>query len=156
MKKQILFLSIFLMAFTSATIINFTKTNVRCYGKNSGKLSASVDGVNTPYTYQWSTGETSQAIENLYAGTYTITVTDVEGFTFTKSSTLTQNPALICVVYRINDFATASATGGVPPYAYLWDTSPLQTNSTATGLNPINTYRVKVTDSKNCTKVISF
>jgi len=155
MKKQIFFLSIILMAFTSATIINFTKTNVRCYGKNSGKISASVDGVNTPYTYQWSTGETTQAIENLYAGIYTVTVTDANGLTFTKSTSITQNSEMICTVYRVNDVATASVTGGVPPYTYLWDTSPLQTNSAATGLNPNTIYRVKITDSKNCTRLLS-
>ena len=154
MKKQILIFAIALLAFTPSTIINLTKTNVRCNGKSAGKISASVEGGNTPYTYQWSTGETTQQIENLYAGIYTVTVTDVNGFTFTKSTAITQNPALICIVNRVNDISTVTATGGVPPYTYLWDTSPFQTTATATGLNPNITYRVKVTDSKNCTRLM--
>jgi large repetitive protein len=44
--------------------------------------------------------------------------------------------------------ATVTATGGTPPYTYLWSTSPAQTTSTATGL-PAGSYTVTVTDAVN-------
>jgi len=52
------------------------------------------------YQYLWSTGETTETITGLSAGTYTLTVTDEYGCTATASTELTDPPAL-----------TASASG---------------------------------------------
>ena len=41
-----------------------------------GKLYANVTGGTGPYTYQWSTGETTSEIAGLTAGTYSVTVMD--------------------------------------------------------------------------------
>ncbi|MEW6467467.1 MAG: gliding motility-associated C-terminal domain-containing protein [Bacteroidota bacterium] len=48
-----------------------------------------------------------------------------------------------------NGTATASVSGGVPPYAYNWNTSPPQNTQTATGLAP-GTYVVNVVDATGC------
>lgn len=45
--------------------------------------------------------------------------------------------------------ATIVATGGVTPYTYSWNTTPVQTNNVATGLLP-GTYTVTVKDANNC------
>jgi gliding motility-associated-like protein len=45
--------------------------------------------------------------------------------------------------------ATIVATAGVTPYTYSWDTTPVQTTNTATGLLP-GTYTVTVTDNNTC------
>ncbi|MEN2490248.1 choice-of-anchor L domain-containing protein, partial [Flavobacterium sp. B11] len=52
--------------------------------------------------------------------------------------------------------ATVTASGGTANYTYSWNTSPVQTNATATNLSA-GTYTVTVTDSKGCsnTKQIS-
>lgn len=47
-----------------------------------------------------------------------------------------------------NGSATATPSGGVPPYTYIWNPSG-QTNQTATGLSP-GTYTVTVTDATGC------
>jgi gliding motility-associated-like protein len=44
-----------------------------------------VDGSTYPLTYQWSNGATTQAVNNLQAGTYTATVTDANGCKATDS-----------------------------------------------------------------------
>ncbi|PCH95278.1 MAG: hypothetical protein COB85_04675, partial [Bacteroidetes bacterium] len=46
--------------------------------------------------------------------------------------------------------ATATPTGGIQPYVYSWNTSPIQTNATATGLCQGN-YSVLVTDDQGDT-----
>jgi len=54
-----------------------------------------------------------------------------------------------------NGTATAVPAGGTPPFSYSWNTVPVQTGATATGLNarttPVSGYTVVVTDANNCT-----
>jgi hypothetical protein len=49
-----------------------------------------------------------------------------------------------------NGTATVTATGGTPPYTYLWNTNPVTTTATVTGLSS-GTYTVTVTDAANHT-----
>lgn len=46
--------------------------------------------------------------------------------------------------------AGVTASNGVPPYTYTWDTNPVQTTATITGLEP-GTYTVTVDDDGPCT-----
>ena len=50
----------------------------------------------------------------------------------------------------MNGTATVVASGGTPAYTYSWNTSPVQTTATATGL-AAGTYNVTVTDHNGCT-----
>ena len=50
-----------------------------CEGYNYGKISISVSGGNSPYTYNWSNGSNTQKIQNLSAGQYCVTVLDASG-----------------------------------------------------------------------------
>ena len=49
-----------------------------------------------------------------------------------------------------NGQATAAATGGTSPYTYSWNTSPIQSATTANTLHA-GGYIVTVTDNKGCT-----
>ncbi|HTF03023.1 MAG TPA: PKD domain-containing protein [Bacteroidia bacterium] len=51
-----------------------------------------------------------------------------------------------------NGTATATPNGGTGPFTYVWNTSPVQTGQTATGLPP-GQYIVTVTDGTGCTTV---
>ncbi len=53
-------------------------TDESCAG-NDGALAVTVNGGTAPYTYAWNTGATTQNINGLTEGTYTLTVTDSEG-----------------------------------------------------------------------------
>lgn len=55
----------------NAVIVNTTGS--------SGTIDATVTGGTTPYMYSWSNGETTQDIGGLIPGTYTLTVTDMNG-----------------------------------------------------------------------------
>lgn len=55
-----------------------TSTNETCAGLANGTLTATVTGGTGPYTYTWSNGATGASI-NAMAGTYTVSVTDING-----------------------------------------------------------------------------
>ncbi len=72
-------------------------------GLPNGSLAGSATGGVTPYTYLWSNGATAATLQNLSAGTYTLTVTASNGCTATASATLSNS---ICP--KVNTAATVS------------------------------------------------
>jgi hypothetical protein len=58
------------------------------YGPTSLLLNAESAGGTAPYTYAWSTGQSTAAISVTAAGTYTVTVTDAKGCTEVASLTI--------------------------------------------------------------------
>ncbi|NBC05950.1 MAG: hypothetical protein GVY26_02015, partial [Bacteroidetes bacterium] len=59
---------------------NFTKDDVLCAADNNGFAKANVTGGTPPYSYQWSTGGSTDSIGGLNAGRYFLTITDGNGF----------------------------------------------------------------------------
>ena len=141
----------------SGPVINFITTDAAC-NQSNGSITAQVAGGNAPYTYMWSTNQTTSTISGLPAGTYTFTVTDSNGCTTTSAVGInnTNGPAVSMTnavnttCYQSSDGqATATASGSAPPFTYLWNTSPAQTTATATGL-PAGQWLCSVTDTSNC------
>jgi len=50
-----------------------------CTGDGNGYLLVSVTGGTAPYSYDWSTGQTTEDLGDLMGGTYDLTVTDANG-----------------------------------------------------------------------------
>ncbi|HSG68278.1 MAG TPA: M4 family metallopeptidase, partial [Bacteroidales bacterium] len=138
--------------------------NVSCYGASDGSIDLTPMGTG-PYTYLWDDGPTTEDRTDLPAGTYGVTLTDATGCSDYSSITLTQPTELTAMAAVTSDYngyavscnggsdgeATASASGGVEPYSYLWDANAgSQTTETATGLSA-TTYYVTVTDANGCT-----
>jgi hypothetical protein len=102
-----------------------TTTNIDCNGANSGSATVNVVGGTAPLTYAWSNGATSQTVNNLPSGTYTVTITDSNGCTITENLTITEPVALVGNSSVTNPILCAggmatvsvSATGGTAPYA---------------------------------------
>ncbi|MCP4082722.1 MAG: adhesin, partial [Planctomycetaceae bacterium] len=102
--------------------------------------------------------QTNATATGLSAGTYTVTVTDVQGCTDSDNATVTEPATALSVTAAeskkvtcnggSDGEATATPTGGWAGYSYLWDDG--QTNATATGLSA-GTYTVTVTDAQGCT-----
>ncbi len=138
---------------------NPTQKNLPCFGAKSGVCKAAPTNGVAPYSFLWSTGATIDSIVNLKAGTYTCTITDAAGCTKTQTYTLTQ-PLQIAIAMSgtpatsplfNNGTATATPSNGFSPYRYSWNTSPIKTTQTATGLVP-GTYVVTVKDNKKCSR----
>ncbi|MEL6923857.1 MAG: SdrD B-like domain-containing protein, partial [Bacteroidota bacterium] len=136
--------------------IDFAKADVICNGDANGSALAQGWGGTAPYTYLWSTGETTEEITNLAAGTYGATVTDANGCVATGEVTIEEKaPITISVdvadtgcVANATTSATANASGGNGNYQYLWSND--QTTQTATNLIS-GSYGVTVTDENGCT-----
>ena len=130
---------------------------VSCFGGNDGQATVTATFGLEPYTYLWSDGQTTATAINLAAGTYTVTVTDADGTEITETITITEPDELLVSVTGTNPTtpggsdgtATATVSGGTPPYTYLWDDLLAQTTQTATGL-VAGTYNVIVTDANGC------
>ncbi len=159
---------------TASTSVNITSppaltasivpTNVVCNGASTGAANLTPGGGNGTYTYLWSSGQTTQDLASIPAGTYTVTVTDGNGCTITASTTITQPTAVTASISAqtnvscnggSNGSATVAAGGGTAPYTYLWnDPAPQQTTATATGLTA-GTWTVTVTSTGGCTTTAS-
>ncbi len=144
----------------SVSITN--STNVLCNGQNTGSATATAAGGVTPYTYNWSNGGSGPTINNLAAGTYTVTVTDNSAATATASVTITQPPLLVLSPPTItnvscnggnNGSIQAHATGGVPPYFFSWSNG--SNGATISNLTA-GSYSVTVTDDNGCTKTATY
>ncbi|MFN8396563.1 MAG: T9SS-dependent M36 family metallopeptidase [Bacteroidia bacterium] len=60
-------------------VLTTSSTNESAPGANDGSATVNATGSNPPYTYQWSSGGTAATETGLPGGTYTVTVTDVNG-----------------------------------------------------------------------------
>ena len=78
-----------------ALIISTSSTDAGCPSLNDGTASVSVTSGGTgSYTYLWSNGATTATASGLVVGTYTVTVTDLNGCTATGSATVTSSPSV--------------------------------------------------------------
>ncbi len=142
----------FSMAASSSSI------NASCFNTPTGAINFSVVGGTAPYTYSWSNGATTQNVNNLMAGIYSVTATDANGCTFSVSRTITQPDALALSLNISNevscfDFSngvlSASISGGTSPYSYTWSVETPNPGATLSGLSS-GIYSLTVTDSKGC------
>ena len=135
-----------------------TITNNICFDESNGSINLAVTGGTAPYTYAWQgSSETSDTLSNLAIGNYTVTVTDANNCSKTVTYTITEPTDINLSTSKTDALcfgssdgtATVLSTGGTGAYNYSWDTAPIQTSLTATGLS-IGTYQVIVSDIHNC------
>jgi hypothetical protein len=132
-------------------------TNAICDQTANGQIAVSFTGGTGPYHYTWSNGGANNStLTNLLPGEYSLTVNDLSGDTLVRSYTVSSQ-------YKITAYAaqgewhcdsnTASgiiyASGGTPPYIYIWNSNPVQFTDTAAGL-PAGVCTFVVTDSAGC------
>ncbi len=144
----------------SCTVI--ASQQISCSGASDGAVISTTTGGSIPYNYQWSNGQTVMNLTSISGGTYTLTVTDVNGCRATASTTLaepnalstsaTENSPLSCAGAS-DGSATVSASGGTPPgYSYIWDNG--ETIATPTNLSAGNHF-VTVSDANFCSATAS-
>lgn len=94
----------------------------KCYNTSTGFIKTRVNGGKAPYTYLWSNGATTNFIDNVPAGTYTVTVTDGNGCTQQDEVTINEpTPITPQILTRKpdceggnNGSIFVTATGGKP------------------------------------------
>ena len=133
---------------------NISVTNVGCAGGNDGTASVSVSDGFPPFLYLWSNSDKTGSIDSLYAGTYTVEVTDSNGCIINDTAIITE-PVAITTSLSATDVSCfngsdgaidLTVSGGAPPYTYLWSDINSSTSQDVNLLSA-NTYYVTITDS---------
>lgn len=144
--------------------------NVSCSDATDGSITSVAAGGNGGFTWSWSgpngSNSTDQDISGLAPGTYTITITDINGCELVEELTLNAPEPLAIDLgastfpsgtniscHGANDGSiTAAVSGGTPGHVLLWSGPGGFQSSSAmiTDLAP-GTYCLTVTDANNCT-----
>lgn len=130
---------------------------INCFGESTASVRTVVKGGKSPFTFQWSNeAGTNGEARNLSAGTYDLTVTDVEGTTSASKIDIKQ-PIQLSVTAKVDasattDNADGKATvkveGGTGNYTYRWANG--ETTAQAVKLAP-GKQGVTITDEAGCT-----
>jgi gliding motility-associated-like protein len=139
-----------------------TNGTIACIGGVANATATATGG--TPiglvgYLYNWDDGNTNATAINLSAGIHCVTITDDNACTDVVCVTITEpSSAVSATIANSTDAncngtadgtATGQGVGGTAPYTYEWNTLPIQTTATATGL-AAGTYQVTVRDTNGC------
>ena len=139
---------------TQLFAVTTVQTNESCFGANDGSVDGSGMGGVSPYSFAWSTGETTVSVGGLTQGTYQLTVTDANGCSASTTygifgnSQITLSPSSVqATCGNADGSATIIPSGGVSPYSYLWSNSEItqSINGVTAG-----SYNVTVTDANGC------
>jgi gliding motility-associated-like protein len=141
----------------SMTVAITTQGNNTCFNACDGFATAAVTGGSAPFSYNWMPGATAgAAVNNLCAGTYTVTVTDLNGCSANTTVNITQPTALVATITSTNvtcfgacnGTANAVYTGGTGPYTFQW-TPTFQTTPNIASICA-GVYNLSVTDGNGC------
>ena len=122
--------------------------DVACYGDSTGEAFVSVSGGTAPYSVWWSTNDSALFISGVPAGTYTVYVLDSASCLDSLTITIDQPPLLSVTIDTTNIPTLQSlASGGTPPYSYLWSTGE---TSQAITVSQSGQIHVELTDSNGC------
>ena len=135
---------------------------VSATGASDGILSVQIDNLSQPYGISWSNGSSDSLIQNIPAGEYSVSVTDINGCECTSTIELTEPLPLECSILEVKGISCPGAldaildlevSGGIEAYDILWNTG--DSVSQISNLN-VGDYTVTVTDRLGETCVTSY
>ena len=138
---------------------NASANSITCANDCNGSvLVEPTGGSGMGYTFQWNTGDVTDALANLCPGPYTVTITDSNDCT-AEETLIVDAPSPLEMVVTFEDVECAgdmdglievsSVTGGVPPYTYAFDGGDFGQTSGMSQLSG-GEYEVAVQDSLGC------
>ncbi len=142
-------------------IPRFGGNAVSCSGARDGEARVLIRGGVEPYRISWGTGDTTDLVRNLAAGTYPVTVADAERCRIESAVRITEpspiQPSLETASAGCqgeeSKLLVKNITGGTPPYLFSTDGQGFQTIRnlplTLKGLTP-GAYRFSLKDANNC------
>lgn len=137
-------------------------TDVRCFGDSTGIIETEVIGGTSPFTYLWSNSSISDILQNVPAGTYSLTVTDNNGCLSYTGGVVNQPEEPVTIDAILSDALCNGSDdgsvdltiyGGTLPYTLIWDDNSyvMQTNNQTIGNLPSGIFNLQITDGNNCT-----
>jgi len=150
----------------SGVTISGSTTDAFC-GINNGSVSTSINSGTAPFSYLWSTGDTSPGLTNVAGGNYCVTVTDVNNCAQSECFTVNtgnvagplsiSGPGFLCPGETINFNATS-----FDAVSYAWTATGgnlLTPNAQSTGYQMMmpGTYTITLitTNAQGCTNTTS-
>lgn len=138
-------------------------TNVTCAGGADGGADVTVSGGTTPYTYLWvPTGQTTNVLTNVPAGTYNLEVSDSNDCMRVVPVTIIDSNVIDISYLSVGSNCGSSdgsidltITGGATPYTVSWTgpsgftASSLSETGLAAGI-----YTISVSDNNGCSESI--
>ncbi|HYV91802.1 MAG TPA: T9SS type A sorting domain-containing protein [Chitinophagales bacterium] len=146
---------------SSSVSVSMSKTDVSTSGGSDGTATANPSGGTPGYTFQWSTGATTQTITGRTVGTYTVTVTDSHGCTSSNNITINQSNCSLSLSQTHNDVScyggnngsiTITKSGAQGTVSYVWNDGA--TTQNRSGLSA-GIYTVTGTDQGGCSASIN-
>lgn len=136
-------------------------TNVSCNGFNDGAINVSVSGGTSAYSYIWSNAAITQDLSGVTAGSYTITVSDVNTCSKNRTFIVTQPAPLNVTAVKTNVSCNGAnngsvdqtVSGGTAPYTYNWSNGGTAQDKFNL---PGGTYFATVTDTKGCSVINTY
>lgn len=134
---------------------------ILCFGDDNGSIDLNVTGNSNPMSYEWSTGETGDNINDLGPGIYTVVVEEEDGCVVNLEFVLNEPPELTLVIadfqhitcFEGNDgYIFLDGSGGVPPYEF-YDGDSYTPDSNFTMLTA-GLYTLQVEDANGCTQEV--
>ena len=128
---------------------------IKCYGEEAVSLQVETAGGKGPYTYEWSNGASTEALSELGAGTYAVTVSDVLGNQTAADIEITQPEAFSASIEILtppsvgarDGVAIVGIEGGKGPYIYNWSNESDRDTARQLAPGPVS---VTVTDITAC------
>lgn len=130
--------------------------DVDCYLSSDGGIDLSTTGGTAPYSFAWSSGETTEDINSISSNTYQVTITDSRGCILSDSYFVNQPEDAVVSTLDVNHvncfggadgFLQASTVGGTSPYTYAWSNGSTDQNVYAL---QAGTYSLTTTDAQGC------
>jgi hypothetical protein len=147
---------------TNSTLISATSVlkHTSC-NQITGGIDITPSGGIAPYTFLWNNGATTEDLQNVAAGNYSVIIKDAAGCSTQKNYTLRINTSLtlsgiIKPTSCLGDNSGGidlSVFGGTPPYTIQWADGP--TSEDRTDL-VAGTYSVTVTDAIGCSVMSNY
>ncbi len=127
---------------------NVTNT---CIGDSSGEIDLQVTGGNdcSSYSFAWSNAATTEDLSNLPSGTYSVTVTDVEGCSQSQTFAVGTFPLPVPSFTQVGIVLISSQAWS--SYQWLLNGNPISGATASTySIFVTGTYSLMVTDSNGC------
>jgi len=149
--------SIFVSSSDCGLAVNFTQTDISCFGDGNGSIDLSSTNAIGNVSYNWSNGAMTEDLSGLESGYYSVTVSDdmmcqvlIDSIEIIEPDSFFITPNIIIQPgCQGQNFGTISANinGGTGPYSYQWAIGfTTDTINVLTGFYPVT-----VTDGNNCT-----
>jgi len=133
--------------------INAQVDQVTCFGMQDGYIQIEVQGNNPPFTYQWSTGQTSSALEGLSSGTYAVSVYDAFQCLAVQTVSISEPDQLLSNIQSTDGLCgqigavSVGPQGGLAPYIYQWSNGA---TSAGVPIEQSGLYTITITDAQAC------